>query len=236
MVDLSFFDEATGKVDLEAFEKVMEELKKDAAGFQPGQLVRARTVRVEQRKRRPSRLIVWLVLDTHFDSQDALGDQRRVDEYDFEAHGDQRAIVVYRSTSPEHRLLFGSQPFELNDVDGTTAISPRQIDDALASTAVAASPSPFTTEAAEDESIPRATAYSLLVESVGDTFSQEVYFFMARDHSDAISLAHALGPSAPAGEGTSEVRRFLYSTAHLGPQHGLVIFEATVQDTAPGSA
>lgn len=163
ILDLNFFDEATGKVDLEAFTTFTEEWTKDGAGFQPGELVRARTLRVEQRKRRPSRLIVWLVLDTFSDSWDALGDLRSVHEFDFEAHGDQRAIVVYRSTNPEHRLLFGSQQLQLNDVDGTTAILPRQIDAHRSSTAVATSPSPFTTEAAEDASIPPTTAYSLLV-------------------------------------------------------------------------
>jgi len=231
-VEQPWFDEATGRVDVEAFERFMEKGRLEGLGFVPGPLVSAHALRVERQKRRPTRTLVQFVLDCDRDGPSAVGDLTSVDDYPFEARSETRAPVVYRSTNPAHRMLHGAVDFRFDDVDGTRAISPAEIQALIHAPRATPCWAPFALEAHHDDAPPGIAAYSLLVERVGRTFSQELYYFLARGHDDALAVSFTVGQDDPAVDGEAEVRRLLYFTGFTGPWHGQVLFEHAVIDAS----
>lgn len=95
-----WFDEATGRVDVETFERFTEQSRLEGLGSVPGPVVSERTLRVEQQKRRPVRTLVRFVLDCGRDDSATKADLPSVDDYSFEARSENRDPVVYRSTNP----------------------------------------------------------------------------------------------------------------------------------------
>ncbi len=227
-LEFEWFDEATGRIDAEAFELFIERSRLDVLGYVPGPVVSARTLRVEQQKRKPRRTLVRFVLDCDGGGSEALGYLTSVDADVFEARSEINAPVVYRSTNPEHRMLYGSEDYQFDDIDGTRSISPAEIQSLVHAPRHAPCWAPFTREAHYDDSRPACGAYSLLIERVGRTFVQELHYFRARGHDDAIAVSWALGRDESALDESHETRRLLYFTGFSGPWNGQVVFEHSV--------
>lgn len=214
-----------GSLDSEAFADFLLRARIEARGFVPGDLVEGRTLRVEKEKRKPTRKLTWLVLDVKGDELDALGPLKAVDKWAFVAEASARSILVYRTTNESHGLLSGDQRFRFNDTSGTRSVSEDELNQACAEMSYENSPSPFTSEAHHDQSLPLVSLYSLLLERGSPSFSQEVYAFLARSDHDAMKEANHLAGGELTHPKADSPTGYLYFSGFSGPDHGSVIFE-----------